>query len=56
MNKKSKIENLKAHKLQLAENHDRLAKVANSDPKRESFRRRAARFRYQLKMLEVRPS
>ena len=56
MNKKKKIENLKAHKLQLAEKYDRMAKVANSEPKRISFRRRAARFRYQLKMLEVSPS
>ena len=56
MNKKKKLETLKAHKLQLAEKYDRLAKCANSDPKRESFRRRAARFRYQLKMLETRPA
>ena len=56
MNRKKKLENLKAHKLALAEKYDRLAKVAGSIPKRVMCRCKAARYRYQLKMLEVSPA
>lgn len=50
---KKKLENLCATKIKLAEKYDRLSKLANSDPKRNKFRRQAAYFRYQAKMLEI---
>ncbi len=53
MSAKKKIENQKTRKLQLAEKYERLSKVANSQPKRVTFRNKAANYRHQLKMLEV---
>ena len=48
-----KLVNLAATKTKLADKYDRLAKLANSDPKRNKFRRTAAYFRYQARMLEI---
>jgi hypothetical protein len=53
MSAKKEIENQKKRKLQLAEKYERLSKVANSQPKRQTFRNKAADYRHQLKMLEV---
>ncbi len=50
---KKKLENLVATKTKLAEKYERLAKFANSDPKRTKFRRTAAYFRHEVKMLEI---
>lgn len=49
----NKLTNLVATKTQLAEKYDHLAKIASSDPKRTKFRRQAADFRHQAKMLEI---
>ena len=51
-----KLTSLAATKIQLAEKYERLAKVANSDPKRTKFRRQAAEFRHQARMLEIKAS
>ncbi len=51
-----KLQNLAATKTKLAEKYDRLSKLANSVPKREKFRRQAAYFRYQAKMIEIKAS
>ena len=51
--KQKKLENLASTKIQLAEKYERLAKLANSDPKRSKFRRQAAYFRYAAKMLGI---
>jgi hypothetical protein len=53
MSKKKKIENLSAVKTKLAEKYERLAKFANSQPKRTKFRRTAAYFRYEARMLDI---
>ena len=50
---KKKLQNLVATKTKLAEKYERLAKLASSVPKRTKFRRTAAYFRYEAKMLEI---
>lgn len=50
---KTKLTNLLATKTKLAEKYERLAKLASSMPKRTKFRRTAAYFRYQVKMLGI---
>ena len=48
-----KLINLVETKMQLADKYDRLSKLACSDPKRTKFRRKAAEFRHQAKMLRI---
>ena len=48
-----KLTRLVETKTKLAEKYERLAKLANSDPKRTKFRRTASYFRHQAKMLEI---
>lgn len=51
-----KLTRLAETKTKLAEKYEHLAKLAGSQPKRTKFRRTAADFRYQAKMLEIKAS
>ena len=53
---KKKLTRLIETKTKLAEKYEHLAKIANSMPKRTKFRRTAADFRHQAKMLEIKVS
>lgn len=52
MSAKSEIENLIKVKLELAEKHERLAKVRKSKPAKRRLYRRALRFRRQAATLQ----
>ncbi len=43
-------------KVKLAEKYERLSKLACSAPKRTKFRRKAADFRHQVRMLQIKAS
>ena len=51
--KKKKLAHLAATKTKLAEKYEHWAKLASSDPKRTKFRRAAAYFRHEAKMIEI---
>ena len=53
---KKKLTRLADIKIKLAEKYEHLANLAGSQPKRTKFRRTAAYFRHQAKMLTIKAS
>ena len=53
---KKKLTRLAETKIKLAEKYEHLAKLAGSVPKRTKFRRTAAYFRHQARMLNIKAS